>query len=302
MRNIAKRWLIIILVLALALGMASALAGCGFFTSYQRVVQGSGALKQQKVPLSNRADGYTLRVTDVSFQLRGRAELKLVIDESLDRMALLETDSNIMPLLRLDCNPTTGEIRLSAPRGTYFSPTKLILTVGVPVQGIAVDGVWEISYDCPSVKACRVTTDGSTSGDFTFGALDSLDIQLEGLSDIDVRCASARTCRITGDGDVNGAFAFGDMDSLDLCINGLSKISMSGSARRAVIQLDGDSNIRAFDLTARDADVTISGLGSCEITAEQSLHAVIDGSGSITYGGSPAVSQQVDGLGSVKAR
>jgi len=289
-----------LLALALALCLVLILAGCGL-EPFREEVKGSGVLKQNEMPLPDIPGGYVLRMGGINMQGAIR-ELKLVIDESLKNAAVLETDNNILLRLDLKRSPALDEITLSAPRNMVFSPTKLILTVGVPVRELIVDGLWEVRYDCPSVRNFKLAVDGSASGDFALGTLDRLDMNISGLSDINMNCQGVRECKLVVDGSLGGKFAFGEMDSLDMRLSGLSTIGMSGTARRVVLKLDGGVDISAFDLIAQDAEVTISGLGSCEITAEQSLYAKIDGAGSITYGGSPAVTQRIDGLGSIRAR
>ena len=333
------RWFALVLALCLALVLCS----CGL-QPFREEVRGSGVIVTREVALPD--SGVALRLDDISFQFSSRSigsvDMTVVIDESLDRAAVLETDNNILTWMRLAYDSVKGELTLSAPPTMAFSPTKLKLTVGAPVRELAIDGLWEISYDCPSVKSCKLTVDGTADGDFIFGALDSLDMRFSGLStavmncesvrecklvadgsldgdfafgavdrlDMNfgglstagVDCESVRECKLVADGSLDGDFAFGEADSLDVVLGGLGTITVSGTARRAAFELEGGGSIRAFGLTAQDASVTISGLGDCEITAGQSLNAVIEGGGDITYAGSPAVTQRVDGLGRIKAR
>jgi len=289
--------------LALALCLALTLAACGL-EPFREEVRGSGVISSHEIALPGTE--VALRLDQILFQFTSRnpkpIDLTVVIDEGLKRTAVLETDNNILTWMRLGYDSARGELTLSAPRTMAFAPTRLKLTVGAPVRALAVDGLWEISYNCPSVKACKLTVDGTADGSFTFGALDSLDMRFSGLSTVSMDCKGVRACKLAVDGTLDGNFAFGEMDSLDMILSGLSTITASGTARRAAIELDGGGDISALGLAAQDASVTISGMGNCEITAEQSLNAVIDGAGSIVYGGSPAVSQRIDGFGSVRAR
>ena len=334
-----KRWS----ALALALCLALTLPACGL-EPFREEVRGSGVIATREVALPGTE--VALRLNEIIFQFTSRntgpIDLALVVDESLGRAAVLETDNNILTWMRLDYDSARGEVTLSAPRTMAFAPTRLKLTVGAPVRELITDGLWEISYNCPSVRnfklridgtadggftfgeldsldmsfsglstvgmdcqgvrTCKLAVDGTLDGDFTFGEMDSLDMTISGLSTVGMDCKSVRACKLTVDGTLNGNFAFGEMDSLDMFLGGMSTLAVSGTARRASFELDGGGGISAFGLAAQDASVTISGMGSCEITAEQSLNAVIDGAGSITYAGSPAVTQRVDGMGSIRAR
>jgi len=269
----------------------------------EEAVQGSGNVIDAETPLPADVSGVALRVEGFSFRGRGISEARLVIDESLDRKIVLTADDNIAEHIIVSYDAAAGEILVRpVDRRAVFTPTKIRVTVGAPVREIEAGGLWKISYDCPGVKDCRLTMDGAVNGDFTFGELDSLKMNFNGLSTISVSCQSVQGCNLAVDGSLNGKFDFGEMDRLDVNISGLGTMRLNGTARRAVLRIDGGGSISAFDLIAQDADVSIDGLGSCEITAEQSLNASIDGGGSIIYSGAPALTRRIDGLGSIRAR
>jgi len=282
-----------------ALCLVLTLCGCGL-GQYKETVRGSEVLRQRSLPLTENAKGYALRVQGLS--LRDVAELTLVIDESLESAVVLETDSNILHRLRLERGPAPDEITLSAPYYLNFAPSKLALTVGAPVRELAVEGMWNICYDCPSVKTFRFVAEGDIRSDFTFGELDRLDMGLSGFSQINMSSPGITDCRINADGDCGGDYAIGESKNLHVNLSGFGRINISGAAERAVFVLEGDADITALGLTAQEADVNIDGMGSCEITAEQRLNVVIEGAGSVLYGGSPTVSQTIEGFGSIKAK
>ena len=307
------------LALALALCMALPLAACSLkpAATWESLrptlenlcpggaepVKGSGNVVDAQTPLPTDLDCVKLRVEGFSFRGSGALETALVIDESLDRKIVLTADDNIAERISVRYDAATGEIHVGPENHrTVFSPTKICVTVGAPVREIFADGLWKISYDCPSVKDCRLTVEGSVNGDFIFGDLNSLDMNYNGLSTVSMTCKSVRDCRLYVDGSLNGKFDFGEMDSLDVNISGLSTMNLSGTVRRAALRIDGGGTISAFGLIAQDADVSIEGLGNCEITAERSLNASIDGGGRITYAGDPAVTRRIDGLGSIRAK
>ena len=143
-----------------------------------------------------------------------------------------------------------------------FTPTKLTITVGAPVRALELNGAWNFTYDCPSVTACEVSINGACNGKFTFGALESLRV----------------------------------------AVNGASNIALVGAAKRADLTINGAADIKGFDLVAETARAVINGAGDCEITATGTLDAEINGVGKVVYGGDPAVSKRVHGLGEVRAR
>jgi len=166
-----------------------------------------------------------------------------------------------------------------------------------------LSGLGMVNLNSTGVRDCRLISDGAVSGDFALGEMDRLDMNLSGLGKFKIDSTGVRDCKLRADGSVNGDFTLGEMDSLDMTLEGLGRVAVRGTAQRAVLRLDGGSSVSAFDLVAQDAEVIISGLGSCEITAEQNLKASVEGSGTITYGGNPKeVYQDVQGLGRVKPR
>ena len=347
--------------LALVLCMALPLAACnlklkpaatweGLRTSLDglqfgggEAVQGSGNVVDAETLLPADLDGVALRVEGFSIRGKGSPELALVIDESLDRKIVLSADDNIVKRISVRYDAAAGKIYVGPEdHREVFSPTKIRVTVGAPVRELVADGLWKISYDCPSVKNFSVTVDGTVNGDFTFGALDRLDMLFGGLSTIDMKCQSVKDCILGVDGTLNGKFDFGamdrmdvnacglstidmtcqsvkdcklyvdgslngkcdfgEMDSIDATISGLGTLRLAGTARRAALRIEGGGSISAYDLTAQDAVVSIEGLGHCEITAERSLDASIDGAGSILHDGDAKVTKRNDGLGSIRHR
>jgi hypothetical protein len=79
------------------------------------------------------------------------------------------------------------------------------------------------------------------------------------------------------------------------------KMTLAGKTNNLVATINGGGNIAASDLQSQSATVTINGEGKANINVVTTLNAVVNGGGSITYTGSPQVTQQVNGLGSVKS-
>ena len=70
-------------------------------------------------------------------------------------------------------------------------------------------------------------------------------------------------------------------------------------AARVDICLNGTGNFDGFLLEAKKATVEITGTGSCEITATESLDAILEGTGSLYYRGNPVINADVSGTGKV---
>jgi len=267
-----KRWF----ALALALCMLLPLAACSLKPAapWPTLREGDGCLRQGRSLV--RGNGDVSHETDINEHMRGqewtlRIELprvtssvgKIVIDESLDFAGKLETDSNIRGAgLTRSYNLDRREIVLRGRENQWYAPTVLNFTVGVPVNKIIVNGAVEIDYSCPSVTEMSININGASTGRFAFGALESLRME----------------------------------------VNGAGDITLAGTAKLADMTLNGAGSVKAFDLTAVGAGVTINGAGGCEITATGTLDAEINGVGKVVYDGEPAVSRRIHGLGEVRAR
>jgi hypothetical protein len=77
---------------------------------------------------------------------------------------------------------------------------------------------------------------------------------------------------------------------------------MKGTANYLDFSITGSGSVNAYDLTARKADVRISGSGGMELSVEDRLDAHVSGSGNVFYKGNPRVDSSISGSGSVRAR
>ena len=78
------------------------------------------------------------------------------------------------------------------------------------------------------------------------------------------------------------------------------KISLAGTAKDHIATVNGGGQINAPNLQSQTATVTINGEGSAIVNVVQTLKATVNGGGSISYLGNPQVTQQINGLGTVK--
>ena len=263
-----RRWFALALVLCLGVSLAA----CNLKPARPwpeivkpgggELVRGSGKVVEVKTPLSGDAGEVSLRVKGITLRGGGSSGVELVVDESLPREVVLTADDNIAACIRVSYDAAAGAVTVDLNRQAAFAPTQLRIAVGAPVNDLDVNGAWRFTYDCPSVTDCEVAVNGAANGRLSFGALETLRVE----------------------------------------VNGASDISLAGTAKRADLTINGAANIEAFDLTAEAADVTINGAGECEITATATLGAEINGVGEVTYAGDPAVSRRVHGLGQVKRK
>lgn len=81
---------------------------------------------------------------------------------------------------------------------------------------------------------------------------------------------------------------------------GAANISATGALDRVVVRMSGAGNVNLRDLVANDADVTVDGVGTVVVRATETLHATMNGVGTIHYLGNPRnVTTRMNGLGSI---
>ncbi len=105
--------------------------------------------------------------------------------------------------------------------------------------------------------------------------------------------------RISGSGKMDLDLDAGDINA---SISGSGDLYMKGSANYLDFSITGSGSVNAYDLTARKADVRISGSGGMELSVEDRLDAHVSGSGNVFYKGNPRVDSSISGSGSVRAR
>lgn len=135
-----------------------------------------------------------------------------------------------------------------------------------------------IDITIPDLESIRIAGSGDIKGEGVFTELDDLNVKISGSGniDLDAECEDL-SCTISGSGDVRFA----------------------GSTIRETLKISGSGDLRAFDMIAEDVDIKISGSGSCEVTATQSLNVNISGSGDVYYKGNPDIDVSISGSGNL---
>lgn len=76
-------------------------------------------------------------------------------------------------------------------------------------------------------------------------------------------------------------------------------VELQGVAESLRVRLAGTGHVNAGELRARDVFFRIEGVGTAKVFATRNLEATIKGAGKIRYKGTPRVTENIDGLGSV---
>lgn len=127
-------------------------------------------------------------------------------------------------------------------------------------------------------------------------------VSLTGSGDIrnsDQIKANSFETRLTGSGNVKLNL---NVKNLKSAITGSGNTELSGTAESFSSTVTGSGDIQAFNLKASRAEVTISGSGDVELTANEELKARVSGSGDIKYNGNPKKQDfKTSGSGSISS-
>lgn len=91
-------------------------------------------------------------------------------------------------------------------------------------------------------------------------------------------------------------------ERLDVSYQGAGSFTASGKVALLRLKAQGVGEVNTKDMSAERADVNFNGLGSIKVTAHDTLNAVVNGMGSLTYYGKPrTINKTANGIGSVSA-
>lgn len=105
--------------------------------------------------------------------------------------------------------------------------------------------------------------------------------------------------KLPGSGNLQLAGVF--TNQLHITLSGSGNISIKdGTAHEFLCLLNGSGNINTENIDVTNATLKIQGSGKIAIGKSDSLNAVINGSGTITYQGNPQIQKEISGSGRIK--
>jgi len=102
---------------------------------------------------------------------------------------------------------------------------------------------------------------------------------------------------LQGAGSINIAV---NVTQLTTQVSGAGTVLLRGNATNYSASLTGVGSLHSYELQTDSTMVTITGVGSAEVTALNTLTVNISGAGSVKYHGSPQITVQRAGLGIVQ--
>lgn len=153
------------------------------------------------------------------------------------------------------------------------------LTISSKWGPMPISGV-EINITMKDIEALHVSGSGKIFGENLIEA-DNADLKVSGSGDISLEL---------------------NVNSISAKISGSGEIGLSGKTETLDIGISGSGDFYAFDLSAEDVYVTVSGSGNCEVNASEKLDVKISGSGDVEYTGNPRINSKISGSGSLESR
>lgn len=151
------------------------------------------------------------------------------------------------------------KIKIKGNKNYRYQTDKFTLEIGVPIKDARIDNAFALDAKLPSITEFSLKINGSISGDFAFDLLDSLDFQVDGAA----------------------------------------SLSFSGQCGNCSAVLNGASEVDGSALATLDAKITINGTGDYIVNVRDTLEANINGAGNIKYMGNPAITECINGLGTI---
>ena len=128
------------------------------------------------------------------------------------------------------------------------------------------------------------------------------DVRAEGSGQVTLNALHVPTLDLTLAGSGDAQVSALKADRLTLAIAGSGSLTAAGDAAEQSIVISGAGEFHGEALRGRSATVRITGSGNAAVQVRDTLHVDIEGSGNVTYEGSPRIAQRISGAGEVRRR
>lgn len=126
-------------------------------------------------------------------------------------------------------------------------------------------------------------------------------VHVRGSGDVEADAATAGSLEVVVEGSGDVRIADVDVDALSVRLEGSGVVELAGRATSQEVRLDGSGDYDGRELRGEDVAVAVAGSGDADVHATGSLHASVEGSGSVTHTGGADVESDVQGSGAVRA-
>ncbi len=123
-----------------------------------------------------------------------------------------------------------------------------------------------------------------------------------GAGDVQMDSLQADELVLVGLGAGNFRMSNVAVNRLSIEAHGAGSYAMAGSATRQDIALFGAPSYRGADMQTQETELAANGAASAEVSARGALFVDVNGAASVTYRGSPKITQNIRGAGSLRQR
>jgi hypothetical protein len=244
-----------------------------FKTAFSRdTVVGDGQLRLEARPVSNLADLDIAGPVNMEVRVGPQASLQV------------ETDANLMPLVRTEASGGTLRVRVEGNVRTNYA-IRVIYTVPQLSQ-IRATGSGRLTVTDLNGGALSLTKLGSGRSQLS-GKVGNLNMEVTGSGDVDASALQSGSANLslTGSGGITLGQVRGEL--LNVKVRGSGDVRASGVANMLNARVTGSGAASLKDLTSQSADLSTDGSGDITARVQQSLVAQANGSGHITVYGNP---------------
>jgi hypothetical protein len=126
-------------------------------------------------------------------------------------------------------------------------------------------------------------------------------LEVTGLGSVSAGAIRADRLRVDMNGGGKIVIRALDADLLELTLTGLGGCEVAGEVRHQDVLITGGGDYNGSDLASEKATIALTGLGKATVWAREELEVELTGAGSIEYYGTPRILQSISGLGRVKS-
>lgn len=209
----------------------------------------------------------------------------------------IEAESNLIPYIETAVFDDRLDIRFALHVNVIHHQDVDIYVTSPAISMIQLSGSGKIEADSVSGNSLKLDISGSGNiKSHFYGRNFESTISGSGLMTIVADCDTLNT-NISGSGRIN--LKAYDCLLTEVTISGSGKAEMTGSSDKAEFNILGSGKISAYEFPVKDANVIVSGSGDVFVNVTDYLDALLTGSGTLHYIGTPKISSNTSGSGNL---
>ena len=223
---------------------------------------------------------------------------ELTITQGETNSLVIRADDNILPLLTSDVSDGALVLELKRGASGYTTNTGVSYQLTVSdLDTITANSAGNVKVEALLADHVALILNGS--GDINVERIEAetADFELASAGSLVVTTVDARTVALLIGGSGDASIAHLNATTLDTRLVSAGDATISGSAEHQQVRLQGSGSFHGETLAGADATLDLSSSGNASVNVAETLDVTISGSGSVTYHGDPAISQQLSSAG-----